>query len=189
MSSIMHNQAGRSDVLAHVGDNLRRLRKAAGMSQAALADASGISRRMIVGLEGGEANISLSSLDRLAEALGTTFVQMVANRRAQSRRIEAVAWRGASADSHATLLGSAPAQRGVELWSWSLAPGERYASEPDPAGWHEMVAVTEGQIRIELEDGPLAVAAGDFAIFSSAQHYAYVNDGGGVARFVRNVVA
>jgi transcriptional regulator with XRE-family HTH domain len=189
MSNIMHNQDGRSGVLAHVAENLRRLRKAAGMSQSALADASGISRRMIVGLEGGEANISLSSLDRLAEALGTSFVQMVSDPRAESRRIEAVAWRGAGAGSHATLLGSVPARRGVELWSWSLAPGERYVSEPDPAGWHEMVTVTEGRLRIELEDGPLAVAAGDFAIYSSAQHYAYVNDGQGMARFIRNVVA
>ncbi len=33
----------RPDVLACVGDNVRRLRQAAGMSQAALADASGLS--------------------------------------------------------------------------------------------------------------------------------------------------
>jgi len=189
MSNILHNQATRTDVLAHVGENLRRLRQAAGMSQSALAEASGISRRMIVNLEGGETNISLTSLDRLAEALGATFVQMVSHPQADPQRIEAVAWRGASPDSHATLLGSVPAQRGAELWAWSLAPGERYASEPDPAGWHEMVVVTEGQLRIELEDGALAVMAGDFAIYSSAQHYAYVNDGTRIARFIRNVVA
>jgi transcriptional regulator with XRE-family HTH domain len=189
MSSILHKQGIRSDVLAHVGENLRRLRKAAGLSQSALAEVSGISRRTIASVEGGETNISLASLDRMAEALGATFVQMVGDPRAETRRVEAVAWRGASPDSRATLLGSVPAQRGAELWSWSLAPGERYVSEPDPVGWHEMIAVSEGRLQIELEEGARTVLAGDFTIYSSAQHYAYVNEGEGVVRFIRNVVA
>ena len=70
MSNILHITNSDSDVLTHVGANLKRLRKAAGLSQTALADASGISRRMIAGLEAGTANISLSSLDKLAHALG-----------------------------------------------------------------------------------------------------------------------
>ncbi|MGE5905323.1 helix-turn-helix domain-containing protein, partial [Klebsiella pneumoniae] len=70
MSNIVRSQDGRGDVLAHVASNLRRLRRAAGLSQTALATTSGISRRMITNLEGGDTNISLSSLDRLAEALG-----------------------------------------------------------------------------------------------------------------------
>lgn len=46
-----------------------RLRLDAGLSQAALADASGVSRRTVIKLEAGEANISLTGLDRLAESL------------------------------------------------------------------------------------------------------------------------
>ena len=76
---MLHTSTERSDVLAFVAHNLRRLRRRSGLSQVALAQASGISRRMIVNLEGGETNISLSSLDRLAEALGASFVDLVSD--------------------------------------------------------------------------------------------------------------
>lgn len=184
----MHNQSPRSDVLAHVGHNLRRFRQQAGMSQEALAAASGISRRMIVSLESGETNISLASLDRLAEALGVGFVQMVSDPAADAKRIEALMWRGRRPESRAELLGSVPARQEAQLWRWSLGVGERYQAEPDPDGWHEMVVVTEGRLRLELADGPVIVEASDFAIYSSAQTYAYANAGDGVVRFIRNVV-
>lgn len=179
---------GRSDVLAHVAENLRRLRHRAGLSQAALAEASGISRRMIVNLEGGETNISLSSLDRLAEALGAGFVEIVSDPAAQGRRIDVVAWRGARPESEARLLGSVPARSDVQLWSWALGPGDRYEAEPDPEGWHEMIAVTQGRVLIDLAEGPVTLAAGEFAVYGSAQQYSYVNLAEGVSRFLRNVV-
>ena len=86
----------RPDVLSHVAGNLRRLRARAGMSQAALAEASGLSRRMIVSLESGEANVSLASLDRIAGALGASFVEVVADPEARPERISALAWRASS---------------------------------------------------------------------------------------------
>ncbi|WP_290738412.1 XRE family transcriptional regulator [Amaricoccus sp.] len=185
----MHEQAPRGDVLAHVGRNLRRLRQASGLSQQALAEASGISRRMIVGLEGGETNVSLSSLDRLAAALGASFVEMVSDPEATRERIGALAWRGRGAESEATLVGSVPARRDAQLWAWSLAPGERYDAEPDPEGWHEIIHVSEGVLTVETESGPLTVGPGGHALYGSAQAYAYVNRGDVVARFVRVVVA
>ena len=185
----MRGRVDRGDVLAHVASNLRRLRRAAGLSQGALAEASGISRRMITNLEGGDTNVSLSSLDRLAEALGVDFVAIVADPEASSRRIEQVAWRGRGETSEAVLLGSVPALREAQLWRWSLAPGERYTAQPDPAGWHEMIAVTKGCLRVELAEGDLTIETGDFAIYSSAQTYAYVNDGSVPVHFIRNVVS
>ncbi|MDQ1077933.1 helix-turn-helix domain-containing protein [Pseudoroseomonas cervicalis] len=185
----MRNQADRTEVLAHVAENLRRFRQRAGLSQSALAAASGLSRRMIVSLEGGETNISLASLDRLAEALGVSFVQMVSHPQADPGRVEALAWRGASPDSRATLLGSVPARSWAELWSWSLAPGERYAAGPAPSGWHAMIAVTEGRLRLELAEGIRQVPRGDFTIFDAAQRFAYVNDGEETVRFLCHVVA
>ena len=176
-------------MLGFVAQNLRRLRRRAGLSQAALAEASGISRRMIVNLEGGATNISLSSLDHLAEALGADFVDLVSDPQAHSRRIEAVAWRGSAPQSEAVLLGSVPARSSAQLWTWSLGPGDRYTAQPDPDGWHEMIVVTAGRVLIDLAEGPVTVEAGGYAIYGSAQQYAYVNVGGGVARFVRTVVA
>ena len=53
-----------------VGANVRRLRKAKGFSQEALAHEAGMSMRYLAGLERGEENPSLLFLVKLAEALG-----------------------------------------------------------------------------------------------------------------------
>ncbi len=188
MRNILHINQPPTEVLAHVASNVRRLRLAAGLSQASLADAAGLSRRMLVLLENGDTNISLSSLDRLAAALGASFIEIVSDPFKQPARIEAVAWRGSKEQSSATLLGSAAAHKRVELWSWSLAPGDVYEADADPAGWQEMLYVIEGQLEITLPEGRKTVAAGDFTIFSSAQPYAYRALGESVARFIRNVV-
>lgn len=185
----MSRQPDNDNVLAHVASNLKRLRQARAMSQVALAVASGISRRMIVALEGGGANISLSSLDRLAAALGVTFVDLVADPGRSSQRIEALAWRGNGPASAAVLLGTVPAHSEAQLWVWSLDVGERYQAEPDPDGWHEMIYVIEGDLLVELPGETRRVAAGDFIVYSSAQPYAYANAASGVTRFIRNVVS
>lgn len=184
----MHSQEGRADVLAHVAHNLRIFRQAAGLSQQALAEKSGLSRRTIIGLEAGDMNISLASLDRLAEALDVTFLDMVTDAGTDPKRIEVLAWRGKGAQSRGVLLGSVPSKRETQLWSWSLDVGDRYQAEPDPIGWHEMVAVVEGRLRLEFADHAVIVEAGDFTIYSSAQTYAFCNAGEGVVRFIRNVV-
>ena len=189
MSNILHSQE-RGDVLAHVSGNLRRLRQAAGLSQAALAEASGISRRMIVAVEGGDANISLSSLDKLAVAIGVSFVDLVRDpARAPSAEINEVTWRGTSVESTAVLLGSAPAVAEAQMWLWSLGPGERYDAEPDPAGWHEMLFVIEGTLRLELSGAPSDYPAGSFAVYGTDRAYAYANPGTVPVRFLRNVIA
>lgn len=175
-------------VLAHVGANLRRYRTAADLSQAELALRSGLSRRTIVSLEAGDANVSLSSLDRLTDPLGTSFVDLVRAPTATADRIDALAWTGRSDDSRAVLLGSAPAEEEVQLWSWSLAVGDRYDAEPDPPGWREMIVVSRGRLLIERKQGPVELGPGAHAVYSSAQRYAYVNLAETTTAFVRNVV-
>ncbi len=56
---------------AIVGKNIRRLRKAKGLSQEQLAHEAGVAMRYIAGMERGEANPSLRYLVKIAEALGT----------------------------------------------------------------------------------------------------------------------
>ncbi|WP_066518280.1 helix-turn-helix domain-containing protein [Curtobacterium ammoniigenes] len=185
----MHSQPEAPRVLAHVADNVRRHRITLGLSQKDLAERAGISRRTVISLEAGEANISLSGLDRLADALDTSFVALVAAPTAEPAAINEVAWRGADPASLALLLGAAPARTEAQLWSWSLAPGERYDAEPDPDGWHEMILVTEGELTVARDDGTSVLAAGDHVTYSSAQQYSYANAGATIVRFVRVVVS
>jgi transcriptional regulator with XRE-family HTH domain len=58
------------DVRRMVGRNVRRLRRAARLSQAALAERMGVDRAYISGLELGERNPTILTLWHLTQALG-----------------------------------------------------------------------------------------------------------------------
>ena len=58
------------DLQRRLGRNLRRHRKAVGLSQEAFADLLGIHRTYMGGLERGERNVTLQTVERVAERLG-----------------------------------------------------------------------------------------------------------------------
>jgi mannose-6-phosphate isomerase-like protein (cupin superfamily) len=87
------------------------------------------------------------------------------------------------------LLQSFPASRTVELWKWTIAPGDRYQGEPDLPGYREMVYVIRGELTLEREDGTQVLKAGDSIAFPSDHPYAFANTGKGSLSFTLNVVA
>ncbi|MGH6694132.1 helix-turn-helix domain-containing protein [Sphingopyxis sp.] len=192
MSNILRSQrhvSDRSDVLANVGKNLRRLRDERDLSQTALAQMSGLSRRMISAIEGGETNVSLASIDRLAVALSVTFSEIVRPPdAADGRRVNSLAWQGKAAGSEARLLGTAPSTKETELWLWSLGPGDSHRSEAHSEIGHEMIFVVDGLLIIEFGNDEFHVAGGDFKIFSSASPCTFINRQPTPVRFVRCVV-
>lgn len=57
--------------------NLRRLRKAKGLSQDALAFDAGINRTYVGAVERGERNVSLDNIVRLAAAVGVSPAELL----------------------------------------------------------------------------------------------------------------
>lgn len=78
------------DLQRRLGANLRALRQKRGLSQEALADALGIHRTYIGGLERGERNVTLRTVERLAAQLEVDASSLLAappgGRRTRSRR-------------------------------------------------------------------------------------------------------
>lgn len=144
---------------------------------------------MLVAIEAGEKNVSLATLDRVAEALDVAFSDLIqAPEVCDSSRINEVAWAGLIPGSKAVLLAKAVAKREVELWEFCLQPGEIYSSEADPAGWSEQVYVFEGCLTVGLSRDIRRIESGEFFMFPSDQVHSYSNDGSLIVRFVRNVV-
>lgn len=166
-------------LILRVSSNLRQARQAAGLSQSALAARADVSRRMITMIESGEGNVSLGTLDRLATALGLAFAELV-------RPAGTAAWRGQAPGSQARLVAATGT---VELWDWTLGPGERYVAEPDRPGMREMILVLDGMLILERAGGRETFVAGQSVVFASDQPYSYENPGPGALRFVKNVVA
>lgn len=160
---------------------------------AQLAERSGISRRMLTQIELGQANPSLVTVDKVARALDTDFAGVVLAH-------EAVDLVSVLPPSTATLMWSSEAgstahlhvvtsdRGGPELWTWTLAAGDRYTAQPDPPGSEELFLVQSGTLTLH-GDGfpPVAVLAGGSARLASDRHYAYVNEGPGATTFVRVV--
>jgi ribosome-binding protein aMBF1 (putative translation factor) len=69
--------ASPSDACRRVSLNLRRLRKAKGLSQEQLAEAADFHRTYVSQLERCVTNISINGLDRLAQALGVDITELL----------------------------------------------------------------------------------------------------------------
>lgn len=60
----------RASLKSVLGSRLRDLRQARGMTQEGLAEELGVTPRYLAGIERGERNLTLDSVDALAEQLG-----------------------------------------------------------------------------------------------------------------------
>jgi XRE family transcriptional regulator, aerobic/anaerobic benzoate catabolism transcriptional regulator len=78
---------GRSNLLADVGQRVRALREARGLTQRALADRSGVSPRYLAQLEAGDANISVERLADVCRVLGATPSAMLDAGQANGGRV------------------------------------------------------------------------------------------------------
>lgn len=63
-------QVNTDPIHSRLGDNLKRIRTQKGMSQGDVASKIGADRSYISGIENGKRNITLSTMDKLAKALG-----------------------------------------------------------------------------------------------------------------------
>ena len=179
--------------LALLGSRVRARRKQQELTVAQLAERSGISRRMLTQIELGQANPSLVTVDKVARALDTDFAGVVL----AQEPVDLVSVLPAGT---ATLMWSSDVgctawlhvatsdRGGPELWTWSLAAGDRYTAQPDPAGSQELFLVQSGTLTLHGAGfQPVAVPAGGSARLASDRHYAYVNEGPCSTAFVRVV--
>jgi transcriptional regulator with XRE-family HTH domain len=73
------------DLQCIVGCNLRAYRQARDMSQEAFADLVGVHRTYMGGLERGERNLTLKSVERIAERLGIDALALMRQDDSRSR--------------------------------------------------------------------------------------------------------
>jgi len=73
------------DLQRSVGRNLRAYRKARGLSQEAFADVLGVHRTYMGGVERGERNLTLRSVERIAAQIGVEPLALLAAESRQPR--------------------------------------------------------------------------------------------------------
>jgi transcriptional regulator with XRE-family HTH domain len=177
--------------LETVARNVRVARAAAGLSLDALAGRADVSKGALVALEGARSNPNLTTLVRLADALGRSVSSLMEDAREEPVVVVdadevAPLWTGPSGGT-ARLLLTNPRPAPVEVWRWRLHPGERHDSHAHPAGVTETLTVVRGQMLLVVGDTARPLRAGATTAFAADVPHAYVGAGRGPCELVMTV--
>jgi transcriptional regulator with XRE-family HTH domain len=168
-------------VAAAVARNARRLRTARGWSLDQLAARSGVSKGMLVHLEQARTNPSLGTLCKVAETLGVSLAGLVELHEAPVVRVvepdEVVRLWDSEAGSSGDLLVGSDERDHLELWRWSLAPGDDHPSDAHAPGTREMVHVVAGTLTLDVAGTSHTVPAGGAVLFHADREHVYRNAG------------
>lgn len=165
---------------AAIATNVRAQRAHRGLTLDELAIRSGVSRGMLVQVEQGRTNPSVSTLARIADALGVTVARLVEVNDTPVVRVvpasEVVTFTHGQGSARLLVGTDAPAI--LELWDWRLAPGEHHDGDPHPPGTREMLTVLEGELTLSVYGTTHVVRVGDAVVFSADRPHRYANESG-----------
>jgi transcriptional regulator with XRE-family HTH domain len=77
MVNVLERQYTLDNVQKRFGEMLRAIRQTRGISQETLAHTAGLHRTYVSGVERGERNVSLSTIEKLACALGVPMSELM----------------------------------------------------------------------------------------------------------------
>src|SRR5512135_3756526 len=163
-----------------VGVRLRELREERGMSMRSLAAASGLSANALSMIERGKASPSVSTLYKLAEALGISVTAFFSEKQARQQIIFT------QADARPRVA----FQRGV----WEGLGGEQFSGRVEPfmltlesgsgSGphtmvhtGHEFVFCLRGQLEYQVEAQAFLLKPGDSLLFAAQLQHRWRNPG------------
>lgn len=173
-----------------IGRRVREARAARGLTLDQCAERSGVSRRMIINVEAGSANPSIATLLRLATALQVALTELVEDGPQDgsstiSRHADRTPlWRGELGGT-AELVAASDM---LELWDWTLRPGESYESQPHRVGTRELIHVHAGRLRLTVAGTDHELLTGDGASFAADVAHAYGCLGRKAVRFAMTVL-
>jgi transcriptional regulator with XRE-family HTH domain len=170
-----------------IGVRVKHERQARRWTLDQLAEAAGVSRRMVINIEQGAANPSVGTLLKISDALGVGLPALVELPRPKpvtvTRRGDGATLWSSEAGGHGVLVTGTGPPDVVELWDWTLAPGDRHVSEAHTPGTKELLQVQEGAITVEVADQSVNLGTGDALAFPGDVAHSYANPGTQPTRF------
>lgn len=172
---------------ATIGSRVKQHRQSRGWTLDQLAEAAGVSRRMVVNVEQGTANPSVGTLLRLSDALGVGLPTLVESPRPKPVKVirngeGATLWSSESG-GRGVLVAGTESPDVVELWDWTLGAGDQHVSEEHSQGTKELLQVLQGSVTVEVAGESFVLDAGDAVSFPGDVAHAYANPGTEPARF------
>jgi transcriptional regulator with XRE-family HTH domain len=148
-----------------IGERLRMLRKARGISVRTLAAKTSFSASFISQIENGQASPSIASLERIAEVLGITLGGFFSPQPINTTRIVRVAERQELMSSWSRgkieALGPTEGPSKLEVVLITLSPGGRSGSRQHTNRREQFVMIMDGTITLLLESETYKLKRGD----------------------------
>ena len=175
----LSNAAFGTEINGLIARRIAQLRKAQNLSFDALAARSDISKGMLVAIEQGTANPSIGTLCKLAATLRVSLTELLRQDEQTSSAVQVVKpdqvndlWRGPKGGLATLLVGRAGPDM-LELWEWTLFPGEEFQSKGHPEGTVELLSVTEGSLALEIDGVDHLIAASHRAVAMTDRPHVY----------------
>ncbi|MCA9716389.1 MAG: helix-turn-helix transcriptional regulator [Myxococcales bacterium] len=168
-------------VAAHLGDNVRQLREARGLTQQQIAKIAGVPRPTWANLESGLANPTLAVLVKVANALQVRLEELISPPRAAAQRYPAASLptrRRGKVEVRKLLPDPIP---GLEIERMELKPGATMTGIPHTPGTREYLTCERGVIELAVSGRAWTLDPGDVVVFRGDQKHGYRNPGRGVA--------
>lgn len=188
---MLHCMTTSASLARLIGARVRQERQARQWTLDQLAEGSDVSRRMVINIEQGVANPSIAILLKLSDALGVGLAALVDSPKPSGLQLTRsglgpVLWSG-EAGGRAMLVASTAPPDVVELWDWTLGPGDRHASDAHAHGTRELLHVLEGAVVVEIAEQAVTLQTGDALSFPGDVPHAYANVTTTSARFSLSV--
>lgn len=171
----------------HVAAEVRRRRQQRNWTLDVAAARLGVSRRLLAQIEAGQANPSLSTLLSIASGFDISLVELLAGADKPAITVQQdnasapVLWTGEHGGEARLLVGSDP----LELWEWTLEPGDERRTDAHRTNSREVLLVTAGTVTVSVGAAePVQIGTGQSAMFRADEPHSYRNDTGATARFV-----
>ncbi|MDA0182852.1 XRE family transcriptional regulator [Solirubrobacter phytolaccae] len=167
-----------ADLTTSIAETVRAAREAHGLSAAALAERSGVSRAMIAKVERAEAQPTAALLGRLSAALGLTLSELVARAEQSDRRLVRAAEQPVWTDPETGYRRRAvsPVSGGpLELVEVELPEAVEIAYPADSYAFiHQQIWVLEGALTIREDGVEHALSHGDCLEFGAPSARVFV---------------
>lgn len=159
------------DLVLEIGQRIRSLRTAAGLSGRKLAAAAGVSQPFLSQLELGQTSASIATLYRIANALNTTPADLLPESPAAEVELVRAPPTRSHVSDHLRAASARATYRGgkgvTELYDYLIQPGE-YVEEWFESSTEHALYVLEGAIRVEFEErSDIIVEAGDTLFYQA----------------------
>lgn len=175
------------EIAARLGQNVKLLRDARGLTQQQMARLSGLPRATWANLESGTANPTLAVLRKVAVALQVSIEELVSAPRSMAK-LYPLAVLATRQRGDVTIRKLLPDRiPGVEIERFELPPRARMNGVPHTPGTREYLTCEKGRVLLVASGEQWTLAEGDVVVFRGDQRHSYANIGS-VAAIAYSVV-